>query len=150
MVTANTQKWLRFALITSIASVLGAVLGYIIGLVFFESIGQTIIETYHLHDEFEAVGRKYDENAFLAVFAAGFTPIPFKVFTLAGGLFHINIISLVVASLVSRGLRFTLVAWLAHVLGAKYRHVIEKYIDVLSLIFVAILILGFVAIRYVL
>lgn len=149
MVISNAKKWFRFALITTVASVLGAILGYIIGLLFFESIGQAIIEAYHLHAEFETVGRQYGDNAFWAIFAAGFTPIPFKVFTLAGGLFQVNLVSLVVASVLSRGLRFTLVAFLAHKLGARYKDKIEKYIDILSIGFLVAIVLGFLAIRYV-
>ncbi len=149
MVISNAKKWFRFALITTVASVLGAILGYLIGLVFFESIGRAIIDAYHLHAEFETVRQSYDNNAFWAIFAAGFTPIPFKVFTLAGGLFQVNLGSLVAASLLSRGLRFTIVAFLAHKLGARYKDKIEKYIDVLSIVFLVVLVLGFFAIRYV-
>lgn len=150
MTISNTKKWLRFALITVVASVLGAAFGFVIGLAFFESIGQNIIDAYHLHDEFETVRQSYDTHAFLAVFAAGFTPIPFKVFTLAGGLFRINFPAFLAASFLSRGARFLIVGWLAHKLGARYKDRIEKYIDILSLIFVALVVLGFVAIRYVL
>lgn len=150
MVTANTRKWLRIASITAIASVLGAVLGYIIGFALFESIGQAIVTSYGLEEEFATVGERYDDNAFLAVLAAGFTPIPFKVFTLAGGLFHINLLTLITAAAVSRGARFGLVAWLASVFGAKYKDQIEKYVDVLGMVFLLILILGFVVVRYVL
>lgn len=150
MVTANTRKWLRIASITTIASVLGAVLGYIIGFALFESIGQAIVASYGLEEEFATVGKRYDDNAFLAVLAAGFTPIPFKVFTLAGGLFHINLLTLITAAAVSRGARFGLVAWLASMFGAKYKDQIEKYVDVLGVVFLLILILGFVVVRYVL
>ena len=149
MVTANTKKWIRLALLTTVASVLGALLGYLIGFVFFESIGQAIVSAYSLEDEFKIVGERYDENAFLAVLVASFTPIPFKVFTLGGGLFQINIASLVIASLIGRGARFFMVAWLANMLGAKYKDKIERYIDILGFAFLALLVLGFVAIRYV-
>lgn len=150
MVTSNGKKWLRLALITTVASVLGAVLGYYIGFGLFESIGEAILATYGLEHEFAAIGERYDENAFLAVLAAGFTPIPFKVFTLAGGFFHINILTLITASLISRGARFGIVAWLARVLGARYKDKIERYIDIIGLVFLAVLVLGFVVMRYVL
>jgi membrane protein YqaA with SNARE-associated domain len=150
MTVSNTKKWLRFALITATASVLGAALGYLIGFFVFETIGQPIIDAYHLQSDFEAVQQSYTDTAFVAVFAAGFTPIPFKVFTLAGGFIGINFPAFILASFLSRGARFALVAWLAHKLGAKYKDKIEKYIDLLSLIFVALLVLGFVAIRYLL
>ena len=149
MVTANTKKWFRLAVITTSASVLGAVLGYLIGFALFESIGQAIVSTYGLESEFQTVGERYDENAFLAVLIAGFTPIPFKVFTLAGGLFQINLLTLIFASILGRGARFGAVSWMASILGAKYRDKIERYIDILGFAFLAVLTLGFVAIRYV-
>ena len=149
MVTANAKKWFRLALITTVASVLGAVFGYWIGFALFESVGQAIVSFYGLEDEFATVGERYDANAFLAILVAGFTPIPFKVFTLAGGLFQINLLTLILASFISRGGRFFLVAWLSSLLGAKYKDKIERYIDTLGFIFLGLLILGFVAVRYV-
>lgn len=150
MVTANARKWLRLAMLTTVASVLGAVLGYYIGYALFESIGQAIVATYSLEAEFAAVGERYDQNAFIAILAAGFTPIPFKVFTLAGGLFQINVLTLITASLLSRGARFTIVAWLARILGLKYKDTIERYIDILGFAFLVVLVLGFVVVRYLL
>ncbi len=148
MVTANAKKWFRLALITTVASVLGAVFGYWIGFALFESVGQAIVSFYGLESEFATVGERYDANAFLAILVAGFTPIPFKVFTLAGGLFQINLLTLIIASFMSRGGRFFLVAWLSSLLGAKYKDKIERYIDTLGFIFLALLVLGFVAVRY--
>lgn len=150
MVTANTQKWARLALLTTVASVLGAVIGYLIGMFLFESAGRAIVDFYSLEEEFAAVRERYDANAFLAILAAGFTPIPFKVFTLAAGLFQINLLTLIVASVLGRGGRFFLVAYLSKQLGARYKDKIERYIDWLGLAFLALLILGFVAVRYVL
>ncbi len=149
MVIANVKKWLRLALITTAASVLGAVLGYLIGLFAFETVGRSIVEFYGLEEEFNIVGEQFQQNAFWAILVAGFTPIPFKVFTIASGVFYINIITLLLASLLGRGARFTVVAWLSKALGARYKDKIERYIDILGLAFIALLVLGFVAIKYV-
>lgn len=144
MVTTHPAKFLRYASICTLGSVLGGVGGYLIGWLLFGSIGAWIIDTYHLQSAFEIVREKYDHNAFLTVFTAAFTPIPYKVITVAAGVFRINIITFVIASIVGRGMRFFLVAFLMHHLGKRYKDTIEKYIDILSLVFVAILVLGFV------
>lgn len=149
LVMANAKKWLRLALITTVASVLGALLGYLIGFALFETLGQPIIDTYGLQEDFNSVGESYERNAFITIFTAGFTPIPFKVFTLASGLFRVNLLTLLIASILSRGMRFLIVAWLSQKLGSKYKEKIERYIDILGLAFIGLIILGFVAIRYV-
>lgn len=149
MVIANSKKWLRLALITTIASVIGALFGYFIGLALFESIGRPIVEAYGLHEEFAQVGERFDATVFWTVLAAGFTPIPFKVFTIAGGLFHVNLGAFVAASILSRGTRFTLVAFISKKLGARYKDRIERYIDLISITVLAVVVLGFLAIRYV-
>lgn len=150
MVIANVKKWLRLAAITTIASVAGAVLGYFIGFALFETLGQPIIDFYDLQEDFVNVGKSYNDNAFWTILAAGFTPIPFKVFTIASGVFYVNILTMVAASIIGRGGRFALVAWLSKKLGARYKDRIERYIDILGFIFLAVLVLGFLAIRYLL
>lgn len=148
MTTVQPKKYIRFALICTIGSVIGGVLGYIIGVGLFETVGVWVIETYHLQSEFTVVGQRYSENAFLAIAAAGFTPIPYKLFTIAAGVFQVNFVVFVVASLIGRGGRFFAVAIAMHFLGNRYKDKIEKYIDVLSLAFVAILVLGFLSVSY--
>lgn len=148
--SASKRSWIRLALITTAASVAGALLGYIIGIGLFESIGQGIINTYGLHEEFVIIASRYEANAFLTIFTAAFTPIPYKLITIAAGVFHVNIIILIIASILGRGMRFTAVAWASHHFGKRYQSQITRYIDVLSLAFIALLILGFVAIKYLL
>lgn len=148
MTAAKPHRYLRIATICTAASVAGGIFGYLIGLGLFESIGQTIVNTYHLQEEFVAIGQRYEENAMLTVFTAAFTPIPFKLITIAAGVFKVNFIAFVVASIIGRGARFFLVATLMHHFGKRYKDKIEKYIDVLSLAFVALLILGVVSLKY--
>jgi len=139
-----------FAFICSVASVLGGIFGYFIGFGFYEAIGRKIIELYGFQDYFGIVGRKYEENAFIAILIAGFTPIPYKVFTIAAGVFHekISLYTLVIASIISRSARFFLVATLLYIFGERVRDFIEKYLNILTLIFVLLLILGFLIIKY--
>jgi len=148
MVVADRHKWVRNALICTLGSVLGAVLGYAIGLGFYEVVGKLIVETYHLENMMEIVRQKYEQNAFLTVFTAAFTPIPYKVITIAAGLFRISLIILVVASMVGRAGRFFLVAAALRVFGNKIEKSIEKYFDILSLLFLALGIGGYLAIKY--
>lgn len=148
MVMAQPSRFLRHAFICTVASALGGVAGYGIGMVLFGTIGSWVIDTYGLQEEFALIGVRYGENAFLTVFTAAFTPIPYKLITIAAGVFKINFVVFVIASFIGRGMRFFLVAFLMHHLGRRYKDSIEKYIDVLSLVFVAVLILGFFSLRY--
>lgn len=148
MTVANRYKWWFFAAIATIGSVLGGILGYYVGLALFETVGQSIVQFYHLESYFEVVRVKYAENAFLAIFTAAFTPIPYKVFTIAGGVFQIPLTTLILGSLIGRAGRFFLVAFILRIFGQKIADTIEKYFDIASLIFMVLLIGGFVLIKY--
>lgn len=146
MVISQPAKFLRYAIICTSGSVVGGLFGYFIGAVLFGTIGQWIIDTYHLEAAFVAVSDRYNQNAFLTVFTAAFTPIPYKIITITAGVFHIQFISFIIASVLGRGTRFFLVAFFMHYFGRRYKDTIEQYIDIFSLIFVALLVLGFVLI----
>lgn len=148
MTTVKPHRYLRFAAICTGASVLGGMLGYFIGVGLFETVGKWVIDTYHLESQFQYIGQRYEENAFLTVFTAAFTPIPYKLITIAAGVFKVNFGMFMLASILGRGARFFLVAGLMHHFGKRYKDSIEKYIDVLSLIFVALLIGGFMLLKY--
>jgi membrane protein YqaA with SNARE-associated domain len=138
----------RYALICSIGSVLGGMFGYLIGFQFYELIGKKIIEFYHLQQQYDAVKIMYDKNAFIAIAIAGFTPIPYKVFTIAAGAFQVSFPTLVIASALSRPARFFLVGGLIYFFGPRVKTFIDKYFDWLTIAFVILLILGFVLIKY--
>lgn len=142
------QLSFRYALICSVGSVLGGMFGYLLGLQFYEIIGKKIIEFYHLQDEYNTVKIMYDKNAFVAIVIAGFTPIPYKVFTIAAGAFQINFYTLVLASALSRPARFFLVGGLIYFFGPKVKTFIDKYFDWLTIAFITLLILGFTLIKY--
>lgn len=148
MVASDRSKWFRDAFICTCGSVLGALLGYYIGWEFYETAGKWIVTTYHLQQHVEVVGKMYADNAFGAIFTAAFTPIPYKVFTIAAGLFKISIPVLVGASIVGRAGRFFLVAGLLRLFGKKISSFIEKYFDILSLVFVFGIVGGYLAIKY--
>lgn len=149
MTLSRPQKYLRIATICTVASVLGGMFGYFIGFALFETVGQWVIDTYHLQEDFERLGGWFEQNALLAVFAAAFTPIPYKLISISAGVFGVNFPVFVIASIVGRGARFYLVAWLMHHFGKRYKEKIEKYIDVLSLLFVLLIVGGVLALRYI-
>lgn len=140
-------KSFRYALICSIGSVLGGCFGYLIGALFYDGIGQYVIGFYGLADGFDRVRLLYQQNAFLAVAIAGFTPIPYKVFTIAAGFFRIDFLVFVVASVLSRSARFFIVATIIYFWGAPAKRFIDRYFNLLTIIFTALLILGFVVTR---
>ncbi|MBO5686491.1 MAG: DedA family protein, partial [Alistipes sp.] len=99
-------------------------------------------------EAFESVGALYDRYNFWIVFTAGFTPLPYKIFTITGGLFHINFAMFLIASLVSRGLRFFLIAWLIWRFGAPIKSFIDKYFNLLAIAFTLLLVGSFVLLGY--
>ena len=142
------KKSFFYSLICSIGSVLGGILGYIIGLKFMDIIGMKIIQYYGIIDKYDKVGELYRTYDAWAVGIAGFTPIPYKVFTIAAGAFHISFIVFIIASVVSRSARFFLVGGLIYVFGPKIKMYIDKYFNILAVAFVILLILGFILIKY--
>jgi membrane protein YqaA with SNARE-associated domain len=149
MTTVRPRSYLKFATLCTLASVAGGLLGYAIGIGLFEAVGQRIIDLYGLHEQFDVIGDRYQQNAFLTIITAAFTPIPFKLITIAAGVFTVNIFEFVLAALVGRGARFYTVAFLMHHFGRRYKDKIERYVDILSIAFIVVLILGFVALRFV-
>ncbi|MDD5255186.1 MAG: VTT domain-containing protein, partial [Candidatus Omnitrophica bacterium] len=148
MVIAHPSRWARRALICTAGSVLGSLLGYTIGWMFYETVGKMIVSTYHLERAVEVIGNKYQQNAFITVFTAAFTPIPYKAITITGGLFKIPLGTLVTASILGRGGRFFLVALSLRLFGKKIADSIEKYFDVFSFVFVGLLVLGFLCLKF--
>ncbi len=140
---AIKKSWIKVASITTAGSVLGGILGYTIGYYFYQYIGEPIVNFYGIEEQLKIVGEKFNENAFLSILIAAFTPIPYKVFTIGAGLFSLNIITFVVASIVGRGARFFLVAYISDRFGDKAKQIIlDKGDKILWIIGV----LGFVAV----
>lgn len=135
------HKWFRYALIVSIASVVGGLFGYLIGFYFFDLFGQKLIEVYKLQSQFAQVEVLFQNNAFLSIFISAFTPIPYKIFTIAGGFFKINILMFVWASILGRALRFFLVSFLARWFGKAYGQLFLKFVDAIMLLLVILVVL---------
>lgn len=150
MVIAAPAGWFRLALICSIGSVLGGMFGYLIGYQFMDLIGNRIVEFYHFQEKWEKIGVLYDKYDVWAVVVAGFTPLPYKVFTLSAGAFKINFSTFVLASAVSRSARFFLVAALLYKFGPPFKVLIEKYFNLFTIIFVFLLVFGFFILKVIL
>lgn len=148
----------RFALVCTIGSVLGGILGYQIGAwLWYDATGEfSRLAIFFLdvvpgftEETFEAVQSLYREYDFIAVFAAGFTPLPYKVFTITAGVFDVSLPVFTLASLVSRAGRFFLVGALFYFFGAPIKRFIDKYLEILSIAFLILLIGSFLLLKYV-
>jgi len=148
MILADRLKAWRLATITLVTSVLGGVAGYLIGMFLFETIGRPIIEFYGYGPQFEAFRGYYTDYGILIVLVAGFTPIPFKVVTIASGVVGLNPLVFIGASIPARGARFYLVAALLWKFGDPIRDFIEKRLGLVTTAFMVVGILGFVALKY--
>ena len=140
----------RFALVATLGSTAGGVLGYLLGWGVWDSLSQFFYQYVpgFTAEGFTRVKALFDQYDFWTVFAAGFTPIPYKIFTIAAGAFQINFPVFVVASLISRGLRFFLVAALFYYLGRPARILIEKYFNLLTILFLVLLLGALLLIKY--
>jgi membrane protein YqaA with SNARE-associated domain len=141
------KKSFKYAAICSAGSVLGGCFGYFIGYQFFEYVGIPILNFYGIIDKFYFVKEQYNTNAFAAVAIAGFTPIPYKVFTIAAGACEIDIRTFIGASIISRSGRFFVLASLTYIFGQKIKDFIDKYFNSISIAFVVLLIGGFFIVK---
>ncbi len=139
-----------YAAISSAGSVVGGMLGYFLGFGFMEAVGTPILEWYGVMDKFDKISGFYQEYDAWAVAIAGFTPLPYKVFTIAAGACEINFFIFVLASLLSRSARFFIVAGLIYKFGVPVKVFIEKYFNILTIVFAVLLIGGFVLVKMVL
>ncbi len=144
---AVPAKAFIFALVCTVGSVLGGMLGYGLGYFFMDLVGHRIIEIYGMADQFGQVQALYQQYDAWAVGAAGFTPLPYKLFTLTAGAFELNFATFSLASLISRGARFFMVAAFIYYFGPAIRGFIERYFNLLTIVFLVLLIGGFVVFK---
>jgi len=150
LVLGNRQKWFRYAFLCSLASVIGGAVGYGIGWGAWQAVDWIFFDYVpgFTPEVFATVQGQYERYNFWVVFTAGFTPIPFKVITITAGVFRIHFAIFLIAGVVSRSARFFLVAGLMRMFGPRIGPFIERYFNWLALLFAALLIGGFVVIRY--
>ena len=151
MVLARRESWMRLALICTVGSVLGAFLGYAIGMFLFETIGQPILAFYGKADSFQELSAWYNSSSWggWAIFGAAITPFPYKVVTIFSGTTGFNLLAFTVISVIGRGFRFFLVSFLLYKFGEPIRIFIERYLNLLFVLFIVLLLGGFYAIKFV-
>ena len=141
MATARPERWARYALVCTIASVLGALLGYAIGYFLFETVGHAILGFFGYGGKEEALRASYAQFGVWVIFLKGLTPIPFKLVTIISGAMRFSLPIFVAACVVTRGIRFFAVAWLFKKYGPALAPVIEKRVGLVTA-GVAVLIVG--------
>ena len=148
IVAARPRAWLRAAAACAAGSTIGAVVGYAIGSGFMATLGQPIVDFYGAQENWDRVVVLYNgEWGIWFLAGAAFTPIPFKVATIAAGATQLSFAPFVVVSLVGRGARFVLVAGILRVFGAEVRRRLEQHFDAAALLFLILLIGGFLVLR---
>ena len=147
MIIAKRTKAWTYAFICTLSSVLGGVVGYAIGFFLFNSIGILIVEFYHLTNSFNTFENYYKEYGILIVLGAGFTPFPFKFITIASGVFSLNIFLFIFTAFIARGFRFYLLAILLFIFGEKIKILIDKYFNILAVLFFILLLGSFMLIK---
>lgn len=145
LMTRERVRAFFYATITTLGSVFGGLFGYAIGYFLFQTVGVWLVHAYHLESQMVTVQKLFADNAFFAIFVAAFTPIPYKVFTIAAGLFGISIPTFIIASILGRGGRFFLVATVMRYFGGHIARAFYRFFNLISFIVVVV----FGAILYV-
>ena len=148
MCLARPDRAFRYALICTIASVLGALLGYAIGFFLFETIGVFILDLYGLGEKFDVFKTEFNEQGWLIVLLAGFTPLPFKVISIAAGATAMPLYVLIGAAIIARSARFFLVAALLWKFGPPMKAWIDKNFALATTAIGVAFVGGFIAIRF--
>ena len=150
MSIARPEKSFRYAAISTLASVCGALLGYAIGALLFKTIGVPLLQFYGYEERFASFAANIKDHGFWWMLAFAFLPIPYKVATIAAGSVGLGLPILIAASVLGRGGRFFLVALVLRRYGAAAQAIIDKYFHQLALMATALFVGGFVVVRYAL
>ena len=148
MALASKARALFYAFMCTLFSVLGGILGDAIGYFFYNSVGIYIVDFYHLENSFNIFESYYKEFGILIVLGAGITPFPYKFITIASGVFGLNIFLFIIVSIIGRGLRFYLIAILLYFFGEKIKLIIDKYFNILTIVFFILLVGSVFIIRF--
>ncbi|MEI8393462.1 MAG: YqaA family protein [Rhodospirillaceae bacterium] len=147
IILANRRRAFAIAAMCTIASVIGGWLGYAIGYYLFETVGKQILEFYHAMKHYEEFKAGFDQWGIWIIIIKGMTPIPYKLVTIASGAFKFNFLWFTIASVISRSIRFFLLAALLWKFGEPIRHFIERRLTLLTTAFVVLLVGGFLALK---
>jgi len=142
MTLAKPERAWRFATVTTLASVVGGVAGYLIGMFAFELV-EPLLHSAGYWERYLATREWFAVWGVWVVFLAGFSPIPYKIFTITAGVVGMVFVPFVLASLIGRGARFFLVAWLMRLGGRKMERILKQYIDRIGWLLVIVVVLGY-------
>lgn len=148
MILSKPLKAWEYAAITIIASILGGIFGYILGFYAFEWVGQPIIQIFGYEKAYATVVQWFDIYGFWVVLLAGFTPVPYKIFTLAAGASQMAVIPFTIASIIGRTIRFLMVVWLVKAFGKTVESVVLKYIEYIGWGLIALMVVGYALYKY--
>ena len=148
LVLAQRNKTFYLAFYCSVFSVAGGILGYFIGIFFFDSLGQGILNYYNLNEKFSSFSQSYNEFGALIVAVGGFTPVPYKLITIFSGFVKMDFFNFTIASIISRGARFFLIATLLYFFGKKIEELLIKKFGLISLILFLIILIAYLIIKY--
>jgi membrane protein YqaA with SNARE-associated domain len=148
MILARPSRAWLIASVALVSSVLGGMLGYVIGAFFYDTLGQPILEALGKGDAMAAFNTRFNDLGFWPVLIAGITPFPYKVITIMSGWTGLSLGTFIVTSIIARGIRFFIVAALLWKFGAPIRDFIEKRLGLLFTLFVIILLAGFYGVRF--
>lgn len=141
-------KAFRWAIIALAGSVTGGIAGYGLGYFLMDTVGKHILDFYHLHNQYNSVQSLYQQYDAWAVAAGGFTPLPYKLFTITAGAFNLNLLTFTVASILSRAGRFFLVAGAIYLFGPAVKNFLDRYFNLCTIIFTILLVGGFFAVKF--
>ena len=147
MILATPTKAWKIAGVATLASLIGGYFGYAIGVFAFDMIAEPILNFYHALDKFHTFENYYHQYGAWIVFGAGITPFPYKIITIASGVVHLDLIVFTIASILARGMRFFVVAWLLKKYGEPMKYFIDKHLGKLSVLFLILLIAGSAAVK---
>jgi len=148
MVLANRDRAYWIATVCTVSSVAGGLLGYAIGAFLWDSVGQWLAQLYHLTDKMEGLKALYDQWGSLVILVKGLTPIPFKLVTIASGVFAFNFPLFVLLAAITRGFRFFLIAFLLKRFGEPVQAFIERRLTVIGWVVLIALVGGFAAVAF--
>lgn len=148
MCLARPDRAFRYAMICTIASVVGGMAGYLIGWGLYEALAAPVIRFYQYEAQYEAFKALFDEYGLWVILIKGLTPIPYKIVTIASGAVHFDFLVFVLASIVTRGARFYLVAFLVRRFGPPIRAFIEERLTLVTTVAAAAIVGGFLALRF--
>lgn len=147
LILTKRQRWIRYTMIAIVFSILGGLVGYLLGWLFFDFIGYWVIDVYGLHDYFATVQTQINKSAFAFILLGAFTPIPYKLVAIAGGLLKVNFATFLVASIIGRVLRLGLVGIATYAAGPTALPILRRHLFKIASV-VAVILIAYIVWRF--